>query len=374
MPSYMVSRSSTARSILRLLCLTTAIGNAGGNILLLCFYRPIFALLGVPLPRDLFSFVAVSGFSFTMGLLAYLVYRAPDKSTGLLVVGIAGKGLYALTTFYFFYEQKIHWFYLVFGAWDAAFAVVFSLFFIHIAAPDLDALDAGMILPGGGRERTKRALLLYYSLTGNGKRAMSCVEEGLTRKGYAVDAKAVQPVEPLFRFPFSFSEFARIMLRAILRVPAPIEPIGLPADHPYDLIVVENQTWFVGMAAPMESLFLDPANRAIFRGRDVATVNVCRGLWRRSQAMLVRWAQRSGGHVVGGRACSNPGWEPARTFSLFLFLAYGEEGRPRFLRGWFLQRQYLAEEKLAALVRFGEALAERPGPGEPPRDTGDVSG
>ena len=91
-----------------------------------------------------------------------------------------------------------------------------------------------------------------------------------------------------------------------LRIPAKIgASLGIPPDHDYDLVVVESQTWFVGISAPVEAVFQDSANRGVFAGRDVATVNVCRGLWRRPQAMLVRWIEHCGGHVIGSRAFAN---------------------------------------------------------------------
>ena len=109
------ARASLTRKIFRTLCLLTAVANGGGNVLILLFYRPIFALLGVALPRDLFSFTFVSGFSFTMGVLAFIIFMRPEKSLDLLVVGIIGKGLYSLFTFYFFYEEGLHWFDVLFG-------------------------------------------------------------------------------------------------------------------------------------------------------------------------------------------------------------------------------------------------------------------
>lgn len=374
MRSCTVGAPPAARRLLRALCLITAIANTGGSVILLLFHRPILDLLGVPPPSDLPSFTFVSGFSFTIGVLSFLIYRAPESSTDLLVAGIFGKGLYALFTFYFYTTGELHWFYRIFGIWDGVFVLVFFFFFIYLVSPDLNALNAGAILPGAARARGNRALLLYYSLTGNGRLAMQHVKEGLLRKGYTVDEKVVEPDEALYRFPLSWRRFWRITFRAVFRIPAAVKPLGIPADHPYDLIVVECPTWLLGMAGPMEAVFEDPANHAIFRGRDVAAVHVCRGLWRRSQAMTVRWLDRCHAHVVGARACSNPGWEPARLLSLFIFLATARECYPRWLCGWFLQRQHLSEEKLAALVRFGGALAERPCPGEPAMLTGDVSG
>ncbi|NUP06478.1 MAG: hypothetical protein HOW73_10505 [Polyangiaceae bacterium] len=346
------------RTILRYLCLLTALANAGGNLVILLFYRPIFALLDVPLPADKFAFACVSGFSFTVGVLAYLVYRDPENGRGLLLVGAIGKGIYCLFTLYFFYTERIHWFYLVFGIWDGVFAVVFSLFLIHLLSPKLARLHKAEVLPGSG-ERTQRALVLYYSLSGNGEGAIARVQAGLESKGYTVDRKEVEPVEPVFRFPFKLIAFLRIALRAIFRRPAPIKPLGIATDHRYDLIIVECPTWFVGMAAPLEAVFQDPTNHGIFAGRDVAVVNVCRGLWRRTQAMTISWLETCRANVVGARAFATPGWEPARTLSLFIFLAAGAPNKPAWLKG-FLQSPVLGKDSLDALERFGADLALRP--------------
>ena len=353
------ARPSTAHHVLRYLTLLTAVANAGGNVAILLFYRPIFALLGVPLPKDLFSFVFVSCFSFTVGVLAYLIFRNPQKSQNLLVVGCLGKAAYSAATAYFFYEQELHWFYRVFGVWDGVFAAVFLLFLIQLASADITRLNEGEVLPGLPRPATRRALMLYHSLTGNGKGAMDRVSAGLASQGYSVDQKALVPNEALFHFPFSFLEFLRIMLRAIFRRPTTIVPLDIGADHSYDLIVVTCQTWFLGMGAPTQALFQDPRHRVIFAGRDCASVTVCRGLWRRTQAMAVRGLEQSGGKVVGARAFANPGPEPARTFSLFIFLGLGKAGKPAWL-GRFLQPQLISEHALAELHEFGERLAQRP--------------
>jgi hypothetical protein len=344
--------------IFRYLCLLTALANAGGNLGMLLFYKPILKLVGAPLPKDLYSFAFVCGFSFTVGVLAFMVFLAPDKTIPLLVVGIVGKAIYAFFSFYFSNHGELHPFYMIFGWWDAVYTVIFFLFLIRLVSPDLTVLNQGEILEGVDRPRTNKALLVYFSMTGNGSRAMKRVREGLESRGYSVHEKICEPYEVLFHFPFSLIEFIRIMLRAIFRVPATIKPLDIPDNHPYDLVVVESQTWFVGMSAPVEGVFQDPKNRGIFAGRDVAAVNVCRGLWQRPQAQLIRWLQSVGGHVVGARAYENPGHEPVRCFSLFFFLGSGAPGKPAFLKG-ILTPQHITPEAERELVSFGQALAER---------------
>jgi len=345
--------------IFRYLCLLTAIANAGGNVGMLLFYRPILNFAGAPLPKDLYSFAFVCGFSFTVGVLAFMVFLAPEKTIPLLGVGIVGKAIYAFFSFYFYYRGELHPFYMIFGWWDAIYTIVFFLFLIRLVSPDLTPLNEGQTLEGVDRPRTNKALLIYFSMTGNGSLAMKSVRQGLESRGYTVDEKICESNETLFHFPFpSLIVFIRIMVRAIFRIPTTIKPLGIPDNHPYDLIVVESQTWFVGMGAPVEAVFQDPKNRGIFAGRDVAAVNVCRGLWQRPQAQLIRWLQNVGGNMVGARAYENPGHEPVRCFSLFFFLGAGAPGRPAFLKG-VLTPQWISSQAQSELVSFGQALGER---------------
>jgi hypothetical protein len=187
------------------------------------------------------------------------------------------------------------------------------------------------------------------------------VQAGLVARGYHCDAVRIQPVErALFQFPFSsLWTFGRILVRAVLRRRAAIEPLDISPDHDYDLIVVASQTWMVGCAAPVEELFLDARTRRIFLERDVAIVNVCRGLWRRAQAMLASHVQAAGGHLIAANPHTNPGPEPFRTLSLFVFLLFGGK-----LPGWVppLLRlpSQLSVDAQEQLARLGERLAMRP--------------
>lgn len=357
----MTVTDSRRRTVFRYLCLLTALANIGGNVFILLFYRPILTWVGAPLPVDIFSFTFVCGFSFTAGVLAWIVFCNPERNIPLLVALIISKGIYAALTFYFYHAGELHWFYRVFGIWDCAYAFIFLLFLIHLSSADLSVLNSGKILAGGPGPRTKKALVLYYSLTNNGKGAIDRVSTGLEAEGYTVTKQSVVVKErELFAFPFQQRlAFWKIMIRAILRQPAKIEPLGIKPDHDYDLIVVESQTWFVGISAPVEAIFQNPVNRGVFAGRDVAVVNVCRGLWRRPQAMLVRRVESYGGRVVGARAFENPGREPIRSASLFIFLGVGAPNKPAWLKG-VLTPQHISDEALGELELFGRALAKRP--------------
>jgi len=351
--------SNLSRSILRYLCLLTALANGFGNLLLVLFFHPLFEWLKVPFPQDLPTFFFVAGFSFTMGVLALLVFLNPEKNMNLLIVGILGKGIYAFITFYFYVFEKLHWFYLPFGIWDAVYVVIFFLFLIKLLSTDISRLNQGNVFEGLNRKQTNKALLIIFSLTGTGRTGMEHIKAGLERKGYTVDTKNIEPEEKIFHFPMTFWDFVQIVIRAILRRPTRIKPLNIPSDHSYDLIVAESQTWLVGISAPIEAMFEDPKNRGIFEGRDVAILTVCRGAWRRSQAMMVRWIQKLGANIVGVKAFSHIGWEPSRILSLWFYLIFKQAGRPRILDGLVQPRYGLSDDAFRQLELFGEDLAQR---------------
>lgn len=328
----------------------------GGNILLLLLRDPLFDRLGVPRPLDPRGFVLESTLSFTMGVVALLIFLNPARSIGLLQIGILGKGAYALVTYYFFAFHDTHPFYLVFAAWDAVYVVIFFLYWIHLESPDLPRL-AVEVGAGSSGNRTNRAAIIAFSLTGNGRKGVEQIEAGLQGKGYGVDVVWVEPAEPVFRFPMSLGDFVRIVVRAFFRYPAFIESLHVPRSD-YDLVIVESPTWLLGVAAPVEAVFQAPANRWLFEGRDAAAVVICRGAHRRSRAMMARRLERLGANVVTARGYGHAGWEPRRLMSLWFYLIFRRAGFPP---GLAEPRYGLSDESLSDLRRLGEELAVRDG-------------
>jgi hypothetical protein len=171
-----------------------------------------------------------------------------------------------------------------------------------------------------------------------------------------VDLVPVEPAEPIFRFPMSAGDFIRIVARAFFRYPAFIHPLHVP-HRDYDLVIVESPTWLLGMAAPVEAVFQNPANRWLFEGRDAAALVVCRGAHHRTRAMMVRWLQKLGANVVTARGYAHTGREPRRLMSLWFYLLFRRAGYPPVLAE---PRYGLSEESLAEIRRLGEELAARP--------------
>jgi hypothetical protein len=342
--------------VFRYACLVTAVANLGANVFLVLFYEPVFKALGVPPPADPFLFTIHSALSFTMGFVALLAYLRPDRAIGPLIIGIIGKGLYVVITYSFFALGRVHPVFLVFVAWDALFVLVFFLYWIKLAAPDLLELQLE-VLDGIARPApTRRALLIGFSLTRNGSKALESLKAGMERQGYGVEIAYVVPQEQIFTWPLSFTAFVRICARAFTRAPAKIAPLQVKDRVDWDLVVVESPTWLLGMAAPVESLFFDPANRELFRGRDAAVLVTSRAAYQRTLGMLVRHLERAGANVVAARGYAHAGREPRRLISLWLYLIFRREGFPPLIA----EPHYgLSAESLREIQNLGVDLADR---------------
>lgn len=347
-------RIPAAGDVLRYLCLLTAVANIGGNLGLQLGYPLLFEWLGVPPPADTRLFLLESALSFSMGVVALLVFLDTRRAIPLLQVGALGKGAYALITYWHWALHGLHWFFLIFAVWDAVFVVVFLLYWIHLESRDLLELGSS-IFDGIDRPRTNRALIIGLSLTGNGRKAIQHLAAGLGHKGCATDVVWVTPQERIYRFAMSLMDFIRIIVRAFLRRPAKIAPLDVPRED-YDLVVVESPTWLLSMAAPVEAVFLDAANRRLFEGRDAVALTMSRGAYQRTQAMITRWLARCGANVVAARGYAHTGREPRRLMSLWFYLIFRKPGFPPGLA----EPHYgLSQETLDGIFRFGEDLAER---------------
>ncbi|MEK7405389.1 MAG: hypothetical protein AAB225_09795 [Acidobacteriota bacterium] len=347
-------RIPAAGLILRYLCLLTALANIGGNIGLQLGYPLLFNWLGVPPPVDARLFAIESALSFSMGVVALLIFFDTARAIPLLQIGALGKGAYAIVTSWHWALHGLHWFYLVFAVWDAVFVVIFILYWIYLESRDLTELQQS-IFDGIDRPRTNRALIIGFSLTDNGRKVIHQLEAGLRNRGYQSDVIWVVAQESIFRFPMSLMDFVRIILRAFLRRPAKIAPLRVPRDD-YDLVVVESPTWLLSMGAPVEAVFLDPANRRLFEGRDAVALAMSRGAYQRTAAMIVRWLERSGANVVAARGYTHVGREPRRLMSLWFYLIFRKPGFPPGLA----EPHYgVSQDTLDAIANFGEDLAER---------------
>ena len=107
---------------------------------------------------DLHSFAWVAGLSFTMGVLALLVFLNPEKSVNLLIVGIIGKDLCLFHVVFLCVQRPSLVLPAVRHLGCPLCGDLLSLL-IQLLSPDIGRMNRGDILVGVDRERTNRALI-----------------------------------------------------------------------------------------------------------------------------------------------------------------------------------------------------------------------
>lgn len=211
----------------------------------------------------------------------------------------------------------------------------------------------------------KRVLLVHFSQTGQLSRIARRLASPLA------EAHDIQLVEEVLRpqrpypFPWPFWSFLDAMPESFLLDPAPIEPLSVRADAPFDLIVLAYQVWYLAPAGPMTAFLKSGAGRQLLHGRPVVTVIACRNMWLTAQETVKRLIDEAGGILRDNVVLTDRG----RALQTFITT-------PRWLltgrRGAFcgMAAAGVAEEEIARADRFGRALlgalrAEREREGAP---------
>ncbi|HEX8074704.1 MAG TPA: hypothetical protein VF545_06960 [Thermoleophilaceae bacterium] len=200
---------------------------------------------------------------------------------------------------------------------------------------------------------TPSALVLWYSQTGQLRRAAEALVEPLEQAGFNVVWEELRPLAP-YPFPWSPRGFLRVFPDAVLGVPAPLEPPAVVADERFDLVVIAYQVWFLAPSGPVAGLF-ETNLRAHLRGTPVVTLVACRNMWYSAAARMRRLVESAGGDHVGHVAVTDEGPAWATFVSTPRWLLTGR--RDRFLR--VFPPAGVGEDAIASLARFGRRIVER---------------
>ncbi|MFN2365872.1 MAG: hypothetical protein ABR523_05340 [Desulfurivibrionaceae bacterium] len=212
--------------------------------------------------------------------------------------------------------------------------------------------------------RKRRALLLYYSFSGQTSGLLNHIACGLKKEGVEINFIRLRTVKPL-RFPVGsiFATFKMMLVTALRRRVTIKEPEDdLWAD--YDLIMLAGPTWSYNPSGPILDL-IDRYGPRLFKERTVLPVISCRGYWRLHWLGLKNLLLKCGAKVPNRIVFSHPSPEPWRTLGVFLKIAGKAPERSKLLGRYYQRyghsRQQLREaEKLGAAVgaalRKGESL------------------
>lgn len=199
----------------------------------------------------------------------------------------------------------------------------------------------------------KRVLVVSYSQTGQLTAVVRSIVAPLAASpSVDVTFATLVPEEP-YPFPWPFLEFFNTFPETVHERPAALKPLGVPAEPPFDLVILAYQVWFLSPSQPMSAFLQSPEAARLLRGTPVMTVIACRNMWLMAQETMKRKLHDLGAHLIDNVVLTDRAHSAATFISTPLWMLTGRRGP--FLFG-VVPAAGIAAEDIAAASRFGRAL------------------
>lgn len=198
----------------------------------------------------------------------------------------------------------------------------------------------------------KRILVLYYSQSGDVRRAAESFVRPLIEAGVELTWEELRPrVE--YPSPWrSFQRFFDVMPECVAGLPPPICPPCFDPDQRFDLVLLAYQVWFLSPSLPVQGFFRTEHAR-VLRDSKVVTLCVCRNMWQVASQTMKRLLRETGAVHIDNVVVTHQGPPMATFVTTTRSLVSGKRDR---LLGVLPEAGIHAAE-LAGLERFGRAIA-----------------
>lgn len=200
----------------------------------------------------------------------------------------------------------------------------------------------------------KRVLVVYYSQSGDVRRAAEALTAPLAEAG----AELVwEEIRPRVQYPSPWrnvQRFFNVMPECILQVPPPIElPTFDPRQH-FDLVILAYQVWFLSPSLPVQGFFRTE-QAEVLRGAKVVTLSVSRNMWQNASEAMKTLLARAGATHTDNIVVTHQGAPSATFVTTTRSLFSGKRDR---LLG-VLPEAGVAGDDMDRLARLGAALARQ---------------
>ena len=205
----------------------------------------------------------------------------------------------------------------------------------------------------GGVARMRRVLVLYFSQTGQLRDIVRATVAPLqSNSDFDIDVIALPPDRP-HPFPWSFFRFFNTFPETVYEDVAPIEPAGLDAEKPYDLIILAYSVWFLQPSLPILGFLKSETAKRVFAGKPVITLIGCRNMWLMAQERMKQLLQGLGARLIDNIALTDSTHSAFTFFSTPIWMLTGNRGP---YLGGLVPRAGVPPEDIAASERFGRAI------------------
>lgn len=215
-----------------------------------------------------------------------------------------------------------------------------------------------------GGARRPRVLLLYYSYTGQSRKALEAAGEVFAARGCEVQNAAIEFTDPRYAGRFSQFPMRRVWPDMLSVLPAQTRrakgEIRTPPEvheGDYDLICIGSPTWWSTASMPVRSFLESDDARKLLTGKPFAVFVVCRQFWMDNMKTVRRLGEKQGGRFVGEVHFTYPGSPLHSMLALTSYLGSGEY-RDKYL-GLRIPPTNIQPEHLTQARTFAGELTDR---------------
>lgn len=202
-----------------------------------------------------------------------------------------------------------------------------------------------------------KALVVYYSLTGQAVIASELAAKALTESGYVTTLCRVDFADPETRpkRPFSFGDVKRWSdLAAAGRIfPIQMDPPDAIGER-YDLVLIFSNTWQHHPCPPIRSLLLDQGMKRTLAGTPFAVYVVSRRLWDKNAGIVRQEAEAAGGRWIATEHFHHHGGSVSSLFTTVVYMLSSGDGVP-----WPLPKYGLSDADVARVAPATKAIAAK---------------
>jgi hypothetical protein len=202
----------------------------------------------------------------------------------------------------------------------------------------------------------KKILVISYSQTGQLNDIVNSVVAPLERTAdIQVTRIELKPVKP-FPFPWPFWYFFNTFPECVYEQPEPIQPLELPADAEFDLIILAYTVWFLSPNMPTMAFLQSDDAKRLMHGKPVVTLIGCRNMWLIAQERTKFYLNKIGAQLVDNAVLVDLADMWTTFISTPMWMLTGKRGP--FLGGR-IPRAGITTDEITRAARFGEAIAQQ---------------
>jgi len=212
----------------------------------------------------------------------------------------------------------------------------------------------------------KRILVIHYSQTGQLREIVDSVLGPLrAADGIEVTAVELKPVTP-FPFPWPFWYFFNTFPECVYDEPTPIEPLALPNNAEFDLIILAYTVWFISPNMPTTAFLQSDDAKRLLKDKPVITLIGCRNMWLMAQERVKDKLKELGARHIDNAALVDIADMWTTFISTPMWMLTGKRGP--FLGGR-VPRAGISAAEIKRAARFGDAIVRQ----LPQRSAGDAA-